>query len=111
MSKGVNIESFFDNNAQTWYFPNVFGAVLTAINNLPRKWIAFHEPIAAALENPDGCRERIVQLQQESEDNMSPSVFQTALHPKSEKGHPVLSTNDLAADALVMAQIRLRMPL
>jgi benzoate 4-monooxygenase len=33
---------------------------------------------------------------------MSPSVFQTALYPKSEKDHPVLSTNDLAADALVM---------
>lgn len=30
------------------------------------------------------------------------SVFKTALNPKVEKGHPVLSTEDLGADALLI---------
>jgi cytochrome P450 len=48
------------------------------------------------------CYNRIVELKRESEANMSPSVFQTALHPKPEKGHLVLSTAEMAADAITM---------
>ena len=98
----VNIESFFDNSTQNWYFPKVFGLLLDAMLAVPRSWIQFHKPIASALANLDGCRDRIVDLQRESEANMTPSVFQTALHPNPEKGHPVLSRDALAADALTM---------
>ena len=100
--RSVNIESFFDNGSQTWYFPKLFAVVLDAMMAVPRSWIQFHKPIASALANLDGCRERIAELQRESEANMSPSVFQTALHPNPAKGHPVLSGDDLAADALTM---------
>lgn len=33
---------------------------------------------------------------------MSPSVFQTALHPNPEKGQPILDEDALTADAFVM---------
>jgi cytochrome P450 len=78
------------------------GSIISLIGTLPRAWIQWHKPIAAALSNLDGCGDRIKELKRESEDNMTPSVFQTALHPKPEKGHPVLGNDDLAADALVM---------
>lgn len=101
-SHSVNTESFFDNATQAWYFPNTLGTILTGTQALPRKYIQFHQPIASTLANLNGCRERIVELRRESEDNMSPSVFQTALHPVATKGHPVLTTDNLAADALVV---------
>jgi hypothetical protein len=78
------------------------GGMVSLFGAIPRAWVQWYKPMASALSNLDGCGERIKELKRESEDNMTPSVFQTALHPKPEKGHPALSTNDLAADALVM---------
>jgi cytochrome P450 len=85
-----------------WYFPNIMGSVVSFIGKLPRAWISFHKPMASSLANLDGCNERIKQLRRESEDNMTPSIFHIALHPKPEKGHPVLSQYDMGADAFVM---------
>lgn len=41
-------------------------------------------------------------MRKEPPSDTAASVFKTALNPKVEKGQPVLSTNDLGADALVI---------
>lgn len=49
----VAIESFFDNSTYTWYLPTVMGYVVTFISSLPRSWIQWNKPFAAALSNID----------------------------------------------------------
>jgi cytochrome P450 len=78
------------------------GGLVSFFERLPRTWMQWHKPISAALAILDGCAERISELRGESEDQMTPSIFHVAMHPKPEKGHPVLSSAEMAADALTM---------
>lgn len=96
------MEGFFDNAAQSWYLTGFFSMVVDTFMAVPRSWIQWNPPLAAAIGLVDFCRARVKQLKLESQDNMAPSIFQTALHPKPEKGHPVLDDNALGADALTV---------
>jgi cytochrome P450 len=97
-----NIEDFFDFSTSGWYFPNFMGGVVDICQKVPRPWIKGNPPIASALENLDGCEARMVELKKEEINHQSPSIFQTALDPNPTKGHPILSTKELAADALTI---------
>ena len=67
----ANMEGFFENAAPSWYFPNFFNAMVKVLLELPRSWIQFHKPLAAAFANMDACFSRIQELKAESEANMT----------------------------------------
>ena len=48
-----------------------------------------------------GCRERIMALQAEPTNSITPTVFQTVLHPDKDKGQWSPSLKALSADALL----------
>lgn len=100
---------------QQWpiYFPKTFGAIFRAIEMLPR-WMVerFMQPFALTQWVQRVCFERIAALQ-EGEAGLekgeaglekgkgAPTVFDIALNPKMEKGHPRLTREELAADAFL----------
>ena len=49
----VAIESFFDNSTFGWYLPNFMGLFVRMMAKLPRSWIQWNKPFAAALGNLD----------------------------------------------------------
>lgn len=93
---------------QQWpiYFPKTFGAIFQAIEMLP-SWVVerFMRPFALTQWVQRVCSERIAALQ-EGEAGLekgkgAPTVFDTALDPNTEKGHPRLTRKELAADAFL----------
>jgi cytochrome P450 len=52
-------------------------------------------------QTKQGCKERILALQAESQSAMSSTVFRRALHPDLEKDQPRLDLTGLSADALL----------
>lgn len=60
LSISVDTELFFDNATLAWYFPTAINSIVAFIERIPRKWIGWHKPFAAALKNIDvnhSCKE------------------------------------------------------
>lgn len=53
MMDSCSLEEFFKSGPKSWYLPNLMGFVVKAIQMLPRKWIQWNKPFAAALGNLD----------------------------------------------------------
>lgn len=47
------LEEFFKNGSLAWYLPNLMGFIVKWIKEMPRAWIQWNAPFAAALSNLD----------------------------------------------------------
>lgn len=96
------ISNFFDNSALGWYLPNLMGRIAAAAKAVPRSWTSVDAGISASLQILDGCLARIVELRGDPTKKNVPSVFKTAFAPNADKGHPILTNNDIASDGLTI---------
>lgn len=118
----VDIKEAFKTATFGWYFTRFLMILFSFIDKLPRPWVqkavrptgaifaiqdvcsSSHAPgkfLSRLTEIEQGCKERISALQAESQNDMSNTVFRTALHPDSEKNQPRLSLHSLTSDAVL----------
>jgi cytochrome P450 len=93
------MDKYFRNAPLGWYLPRAVNTLVEIIDRIPRAWV-MDEGIAASLYVLDRSEEYIEALKRQNKAERTMSIFETALDPKPEKGHPVLSVRSLASDAL-----------
>lgn len=116
----LDLEQLFVSAPLAWYFPELINLMSHILVNLPRSMVErIMKPLASTFEIQKvctskaylnewtniwrkSCRERILALAAEDiHSSITPSVFQTALHPDKQKEQSPLSLKALSADALL----------
>ncbi|KPI36683.1 Trichodiene oxygenase [Cyphellophora attinorum] len=93
------MDDYFKNMPFGWYFPSIVSTIVDLVAKLPRSRVP-DEGIAASLAILDGSESHIAALKAQPRSERQISIFESAMAPNSEKGHPILTVKDLAADAL-----------
>lgn len=99
----VSTEEFMASPMVTagWYFPKTLGTVATWLKYWPSIGRRISKPCAIALDQLKFCAEGIQSLK-DVEKGGGRCVFDTALNPDPQKGHPVLDDKVLGADGWML---------
>ncbi len=117
----LDLEELFRGAPLAWYFPEFVNTLSRLLAKVPRSLIErWMKPMAATFEVQkvyllrnvrifrgladiwrQGCKERIMALQAEPINSMTPTVFRTALHPDDVKKQRPLDLKSMSADALL----------